>query len=71
MPDCELIGKCIFFNDKMANKPGTANLMKQNYCKGSFKDCARYLVCKALGRDKVPADLYPSQMERARELLTP
>jgi hypothetical protein len=69
MADCEMIAKCIFFNDKMANKPGTANLMKEKYCKGSFQDCARYKVCKGLGREKVPSDLFPSQIDRALGLL--
>ncbi len=69
MPQCEMIAKCIFFNDKMADKPGTAEMMKTKYCKGQFSECARYLVCKALGRDKVPADLYPIQKDRAHALI--
>ncbi len=69
MADCEMIQKCLFFNDRMANKPGTAEMMKAKYCKGQFAECARYLVCKALGREKVPADLYPIQIDRARELI--
>lgn len=66
---CEMIEKCIFFNDKMADKPGTAEIMKTKYCKGQFMECARYKVCKALGRDKVPADLYPIQVDRAQALI--
>lgn len=69
MADCEMIAKCIFFNDKMSNKPGTASIMKQEYCKDQFSDCARYVVCKAVGRENVPGDLFPSQKDRARELL--
>ncbi len=69
MPDCEMISKCLFFNDKMANMPSTANMLKKKYCKGDFTKCARYVVCKALGREKVPADLTPSQMDKAKLLL--
>lgn len=69
MADCELLAKCLFFNDKMANKPGTADMMKKKYCQGNNAECARYVVCKALGREKVPGDLFPIQMDRARELL--
>jgi hypothetical protein len=69
MADCEMIEKCIFFNDKMSDKPGTASIMKQKYCKGSNKDCARYIVCKALGRERVPSDLFPIQIDRARALV--
>jgi len=69
MADCEMIANCIFFNDKMANKPGTANLLKSKYCKGAFAECVRRQVCQRLGKDKVPADLYPNQTDRAKELL--
>lgn len=69
MPECSLIANCAFFNDKMANKPGTAEMMKKKYCKEQYTDCARYVVCKALGRDKVPADLFPIQTDRATEML--
>ena len=66
---CENLAKCIFFNDKMANKPATANIMKNNYCEGDFKSCARYIVCKQLGREKVPGDLFPNQSDRAKILI--
>lgn len=69
MASCEMIAKCIFFNDKMASKPGTAEMMKRKYCQGSNAECARYVVCKALGRDKVPGDLFPIQMERAAAMI--
>jgi hypothetical protein len=69
MADCEMISKCLFFNDKMANMPSTASMLKKKYCQGDFAKCARYTVCKALGRERVPADLTPSQMDRAKLLL--
>lgn len=70
MPDCICIPKCPFFNDKMANRPATANLMKEKYCKGHFNECARYVIFKQLGREFVPADLFPSQSDRAKEILS-
>ncbi|NCC06393.1 MAG: hypothetical protein EOM37_20620 [Proteobacteria bacterium] len=69
MPDCELTTKCLFFNDKMTNMPSTANMMKRKYCQGDFEQCARYIVCKALGRDKVPTDLTPSQVDKAKQII--
>ena len=69
MADCELTAKCLFFNDKMANMPSMAGMMKRKYCQGDFNNCARFMVCKALGMDKVPADLSPSQTDRAKELI--
>ncbi|NDY55143.1 hypothetical protein G3N56_00085 [Desulfovibrio sulfodismutans] len=69
MADCEMIAKCIFFNDKMANMPAMAEMMKKKYCRGDNTKCARYLVCKKLGREKVPADLSPAQTDRAQTIM--
>ena len=54
---------------KMSNKPGTAEMIKKKYCKGDNSDCARFMVFEALGRQKVPSDLFPSQTDRAREII--
>lgn len=69
MADCECLATCIFFNDKMADMPSMANIIKQRYCRGSSTHCARHMVFRNLGSAAVPADLYPSQVERAEELL--
>lgn len=69
MKDCELLEKCIFFNDKMANMPSTAEVIKLRYCQGGSDSCARYMVCKALGREKVPGDLFPNHNERALQII--
>lgn len=69
MSDCQFVAKCIFFNDKMANMPSTAEMLKKKYCRSDFEHCARFMVATRLGRDKVPSDLTPSQMDRANVLL--
>ncbi len=69
MADCEMLAKCLFFNDKMANMPAMAEMMKKKYCRGDNSKCARYMVCTRLGREKVPPDLNPSQLDRAEALL--
>jgi hypothetical protein len=69
MANCELIAKCIFFNDQMANMPSTAEVFKNLYCRDNSSHCARYVACKALGREKVPQDLFPNQLDRANELV--
>jgi hypothetical protein len=60
---------CPFFNDKMSGSAATAALLKQKYCHGDKNTCARYSVLMALGKEKVPADLYPHQTERLPALL--
>ncbi|MBK1641648.1 chemotaxis protein [Chromatium okenii] len=67
--DCERLAGCPFFNDKMSGSAATAAILKQKYCHGDKTACARYSVLMALGKDKVPADLYPHQTERLHALL--
>jgi len=67
MADCEKIAKCVFFNDKMSHKPATAEVMKNNYCRGNKVQCARYQV--AVSGKPVPPDLYPSQTQRAGAII--
>jgi len=69
MADCELLQTCIFFNDKMKNMPGTANILKTQFCQSDNSSCARYMIFKALGREKVPMDLYPQQKEKAEKII--
>ena len=69
MADCELLEKCVFFNDKMANMPSTAEVIKMRYCREDNSGCARYMVYKALGRGKVPQDLFPNNTEMAKQII--
>ncbi|OQY05334.1 MAG: hypothetical protein B6I20_01565 [Bacteroidetes bacterium 4572_117] len=69
MAKCECLENCAFFNDKMANMPSMANIIKKKYCEGDCSICARYIVYKALGKGAVPANLFPTQMDRAKKLI--
>jgi hypothetical protein len=69
MADCELINTCPFFNDQMADMPSMSTIIKDRYCMGSNTLCARHMIFRVLGRESVPKDLYPSQVERADEIL--
>jgi hypothetical protein len=70
MADCECIGGCVFFNDKMAHKPATAELIKNRYCHSDNSDCARYMVRQTLGKDKVPSDLFPGDLGKAKLIIS-
>jgi len=70
MPDCECLNGCPYFNDDLVQEIALiAKLRKQKYCKGDNSLCARYMVFKALGRENVPLDMLPSQVEKAKELI--
>ncbi|MCB9134642.1 MAG: hypothetical protein H6636_04395 [Anaerolineales bacterium] len=67
MNECECLKTCLFFNDKMADVPATAKMMKNRYCLGDKKSCARYMVKSSSKR--VPDDLYPNMADRAKALI--
>ncbi len=69
MANCELSETCIFFNDQMPNMPSTAAVFKKMYCEQDYDKCARMMVVKAVGREKVPKDLFPNQKERAEAII--
>lgn len=65
MSDCEFIGACPFFNDKLENKPAEVEALKVKYCRTNNLNCARYMVAMALGKEKMPPNLYPNEKDRA------
>jgi hypothetical protein len=69
MAECECLPKCPFFNDKMADMPAMAAMMKKRYCLGDKTNCARWAVRAALGPTHVPIDLFPNQMDRAEKVI--
>jgi hypothetical protein len=70
MANCECLAGCIFFNDKMAKKPATADIMKKRYCQGDSSNCARYIIRQTLGKEKVPADLFPGDVAKANSIIS-
>jgi hypothetical protein len=70
MSECEFLPACPFFNDKMKDLPGLTQIYKKKYCLGDEKNnCARLIVRNTLGKEKVPTDLYPNQIEKANMLI--
>lgn len=69
MADCDMLKGCVFFNDKMPETKGVGALYKQRFCLDDSSKCARYIVAKTLGRDKVPSNLYPNMLEKAEQLI--
>jgi hypothetical protein len=69
MAECECLAGCVFYNDKMVDKPATTDMLKKRYCLGSNKECARFMVRQVLGKDKVPSNLFPNQRDKATSLI--
>jgi len=66
---CEKLPTCIFFNDQMERMPGVAELLKTQYCRGAFDECARFRVAAKVGGANVPRDLFPNDTARANRTL--
>jgi len=64
---CENIAKCIFFNDKITRKTGTATLLKK-YAVKVLSKIAPAILCVKKGRGNVPSDLFPNQTKRALQI---
>lgn len=69
MAECPSLPKCPFFNDKMAESPAMAGIMKRKYCQGDNSGCARWKVFQKNGPGSVPGDLFPNQMDKAMALI--
>lgn len=69
MADCECLPKCAFFHDRMKHMPAMSEVWKLNYCQGDSSRCARHVVFLELGKEGVPADLFPNELERAGGVL--
>lgn len=69
MAECECLPGCPFFNDKMADVPATAQMMKKKYCLGDKTICARHMVFTALGKGTVPGNMFPNMREAAEKLI--
>lgn len=69
MPECVCLPKCPFFHDQMADMPAMSDMLKHRYCLGDSAHCARHMVFEAMGREAVPADLFPNEIARAEAVL--
>jgi hypothetical protein len=53
----------------MKNMPSAADMVKEMYCQWNYKECARYLIFVAFGKEKLPSDLFPGDRVKARVIL--
>lgn len=69
MNECECLPRCPFFHDKMDDMPVMADMYKHKYCLGDAATCARHMVFEVLGREAVPTDLFPNDVDYANKVL--
>ncbi len=69
MVKCEYTEICAFFNEGMPDRPAIANMMKKKYCARNPSACARYMILKTVGKDRVPVDLVPNDGDMAQSII--
>ncbi len=69
MAECECLKGYPFFNDKMANMPSLSGMYKKQFCLSDNSLCARHMIFKNLGKEKVPPELFPNEIEKAKKFL--
>jgi hypothetical protein len=69
MQECDLLAHCLFFAGRLANMPGTSEVIRRQYCTGAYTACARRMVRQARGAAGVPDDLFPDQRDKVVTLL--
>ncbi len=66
IPDCELLATCPFFNDAIQDTYQMAEMHKEQYCKGDYTWCGRYMVFKAWQRElerKEASELFKTEQD--------
>lgn len=69
MQACENLSKCPFYQDQMQIDSAIGSMYKKRYCEGDKSLCARYAVASQVGKQFVPANLYPNMLDKAKEII--
>ena len=70
MPDCECLENCPYFEGDLHKEISVIQELRvQKYCKGDNSTCARYMVFKALGKEHVPRNLLPTDVDGAKKII--
>ena len=67
---CPIKDSCPFFNNLMRMMEERKKTLKKRFCLSSYIQCARFKIYQHFkSTEKVPADLYPNNYEKANEFL--
>ena len=69
MPECKFLDSCRMMAELLNIAPELTKEYRENFCEGDCSRCARHMVAIALGPDKVPLDLFPTEASRASEVI--
>ena len=69
MPECEFAEGCNLRGRLFRSLPRLVQEYEGTYCDADRSQCARYMVASEFGPEKVPLDLLPFQIDRAKEAI--
>lgn len=68
MTECEYTAVCEFFVSEVGYSPELNHKMKQQFCLEDNAGCARLLAKDAVGADRVPPEMLPTDRELLSQL---
>lgn len=69
MDRCEFQLSCSFYNDLKERSPAILKTIREDYCEGSYSECARFMVSSAHGPELVSKYLFPEDTQEACKIL--
>ena len=69
MKKCPVLENCRFFNDIIENMPSISGSLKERYCLGNNTECARFRIFTEIGKEHLPYDVFPHEMDKAEKLV--
>jgi len=70
MLECEFLSSCPFFKNIKKEEIKKKEFYKNKFCLGGYNtSCARYILRIHKGKDYVPEDLAPDQIEKVNRII--
>jgi UTP-glucose-1-phosphate uridylyltransferase len=69
MNKCPVLEQCRFFNNVLENMPAISESLMEQYCLGDNTECARFFIFDEIGKEHLPDDVFPHEMEKAKKLV--
>jgi hypothetical protein len=69
MNTCEFKSACTFYIDLQKRSPAILASISEEYCEGSYNECARFMVSMAHGPRIVSKYLFPEDTHEACKIL--
>jgi len=66
---CDLIQCCKLFKDSMEGFPKATEYIKLKLCHGNHEICNRYIIYKNYGKENIPAELNPFDVEDVQKIM--